>query len=416
MSRWCLLLLMLLGSALSSAADGPAFRPDLQVRRGLPATAAIAQAGGELRVAFLGGSITAADGWRPLVTAWLRDLLPGVTVTDFNAGLPGTGSDLGVCRLGADVLRHRPDLIFVEFAVNDAAAPAERIERTMEGIVRQAWRELPGADLVFVYTVSTPGLVEFQAGRWPAAALAMERVAEHYGLPSLHLGAEVARRAQAGELVFKGTAADGDRAFSLDGVHPTSAGHRLYAESVLRAWPDWLAAPQSRPPLPAPLRTDNWERAGLLPVTAAERTGDWQPVAADDANLRGVTKALLPPTWRAAAAGDRLEFTFTGTRVGLLGIAAPDSGTFRVTVDDEPPVTGTFFDAYASPTFCRVEKWFYPRDLPPGLHRVRVELLADPVDKAGIKAAAGKTLGEPAPYALQRLTLSGLLWIDTPSL
>ena len=64
----------------------------------------------------------------------------------------------------------------------------------------------------------------------------------------------------------------------------------------------------------------------------------------------------------------RRIFNSAAAAVLLLGIAAPDSGTFRVTVDEEPPVTGTFFDAYASPTFSRVEKWFYPRDLPPGLH------------------------------------------------
>ena len=34
----------------------------------------------------------------------------------------GTGSDLGVFRLQHDVLRQRPDLVFIEFAVNDAGA------------------------------------------------------------------------------------------------------------------------------------------------------------------------------------------------------------------------------------------------------------------------------------------------------
>lgn len=414
MSRWCLLLVLLCQAVRPGGLFAADARPDGQVRRGLPTTARIAQQGGELRVAFLGGSITAADGWRPWVTARLGELMPAVTITAFNAGLPGTGSDLGVCRLGPDVLRHRPDLIFVEFAVNDAKTPPEQVERTMEGIVRQTWREWPGADLVFVYTVSTPGLADFQAGRWPGTALAMERVAEHYGLPSLHVGADVARRCAAGALVFKGTAADGERAFSLDGVHPTPAGHRLYADGVSRALPEWLAAPQARPALPAALRADNWERAGLLSISGTQRTGDWQPVAPDDPNLQGVTKALLPPTWRAAAAGACIEFTFTGTRLGLLGIAAPDSGRFQVTIDDGPPVGGTLFDAYASPTFCRVEKWFFPRELAPGRHRVRVELLAEPVDKVGIKGAAGKTIDDPAPYAPQRLTLSGLLWIDAP--
>jgi lysophospholipase L1-like esterase len=66
----------------------------------------------------------------------LRTLFPQLTVTEIVAGLPGTGSNLGACRLERDVLRHRPDLLFVEFAVNDTGSPPERIERSMEGIVR----------------------------------------------------------------------------------------------------------------------------------------------------------------------------------------------------------------------------------------------------------------------------------------
>ncbi|HEY0944968.1 MAG TPA: GDSL-type esterase/lipase family protein [Opitutaceae bacterium] len=392
-----------------------ASEPGFHRRRGLPHLAARAETGGELRVAYLGGSITAAEGWRSLATARLRELLPHTTITEINAGLPGTGSDLGVCRLESDVLRHQPDLIFVEFAVNDASTPPARVERTLEGIVRQTRRALPSADIFFVYTVSTPGLLDLQAGRLPPAAQAMERVAAHYGIPSLHFGVEVARRVSAGSLVFKGTSADGDRAFSLDGVHPTPAGHRIYFETLDRALPLLLPNLTPRPALPPPLRADNWERSGLQLAADAARLGDWTPVPLDDANLRGATKALLPPTWRAATPGSAVEFTFTGTRFGFLGIAAPDSGEFAVSIDGGAPVRGTFFDAYASPTFCRQRAWWFPETLAPGAHRARIELLATALDKAAIKADAGKPLDDPAPYSPNRLTLCGLIWIDAPA-
>ena len=51
-----------------------------------------------------------------------------------------TGSDLGVFRVQQDVLSKQPDLLFVEFAVNDGGAAPEQIIRCMEGIVRQTWR------------------------------------------------------------------------------------------------------------------------------------------------------------------------------------------------------------------------------------------------------------------------------------
>lgn len=391
--------------------------PELHVRTGLPGLAARATAGGELRVAYLGGSITAADGWRSLTTAHLRTLFPKLAITEIPAGLPGTGSDLGVFRLGRDVLRHRPDLLFVEFAVNDATTPPERIGRTMEGIVRQVWHANPHTDICFVYTVSTPGLPDLAAGRFPPAARAMETIAAHYGIPSIHLGVEVAQRLAAGSLVFKAPGAPDDApTFSPDGVHPTATGHRLYFGVVERSLPALLTAPAPRPTvLPPPLHADNWEHATLRLVDDTSRQGPWTPVAPDDPNLHGVTKNLLPPTWRTAEPGAAIAFEFRGRRFGLLGIGAPDSGEFRVTVDDLPPVTDTLFDAYASPTFCRQRPWFFPGELPDGPHRVRVELLGTTLDKAGIKARAGKPAGDLLPYRPHRLTLGGLLVLESNS-
>lgn len=402
-------------ATLLRAADMP--EPELHVRDGLRHLGARASATeGELRVAYLGGSITAAaDGWRSLTTAHLRTLYPKLTVVEISAGLPGTGSDLGVCRLEYDVLRHRPDLLFVEFAVNDTSTPPARIEQTMEGIVRQTWRALPDTDICFVYTVSTPGLPDLQAGKFQNSARAMETVAAHYGIPTIHFGVEVAQRLAAGALVFKAPAAPSDpRTFSLDGVHPTAAGHRLYFNVIERSLPALLTASTAAPhALPPPLRTDNWEHATLRLFADLTPRGDWTQLPLDDPNLRGATKNLLPPTWRAAQPGAQIEFEFRGRRFGLLGIAAPDSGEFRVTVDDQPPLTDTFFDAYVSPTFCRQRGWFYPSELADGPHRVRVELLGTTLDKAAIKAKAGKPIDDAAPYTPQRLTLAGALLVGS---
>lgn len=386
---------------------------ELHARAGLPNVAArVAANTGELRVAYFGGSITAAEnGWRSLTTAHLRAKFPGVIITEIMAGLPGTGSDLGACRLEQDVLRHRPDLVFVEFAVNDSATPPARIERTMEGIVRQIRRANPRTDIWFVYTLSAPGLDDLQAGRFQASALAMENVAARYGIPSLHFGLEVARRVTDGSLVFKAPEAS---AFSHDGVHPTAIGHEIYFTTLARSLPALLTTRAAGAQgLPVPLHADNWEGATQRLLEDVTREGEWTRVPLEDANLRGSTKSLLSSVWRAAQPGAAIEFEFRGTRFGLLGIAAPDSGQFRVTVDDLPPVTDTMFDSYVSTTFCRQRGWFFPAELTDGVHRVRVELLDAAVDKAAIKTKAGKTLEAPAAYADNRLTLAGVLIVGS---
>lgn len=413
MFRLVLLLAMSFGSA-ALLAEAPATRAaEFTARDGLPTTAARSEKGGEFKVAYLGGSITAAEGWRPLTTEFLRALLPRATISEIAAGVPGTGSDFGACRVGVDVLRHRPDLLFVEFAVNDASTPPEKIERTIEGIVRQTWRANPATDICFVYTVSTPGWPAVTAGQYPTSALAMENVAAHYGIPTVQLGFEVARRVAASEMIFKGTEKDGARAFSFDGVHPTASGHHVYESVLERALPTFLKKTAPHTALPPPLRPDNWERAEQRSLSPDVLRGQWTTVPLDDPNLRGVTKALLPPTWRADEAGAAVEFEFTGTRLGLLGVAAPDSGEFVVTVDDRSPVVDTLFDAYVTSEFCRARPWFYPHELAPGRHRVRIELSDKPVDKAAIKQVVGKQIEDPTRYAAQRLTLSALLLVNT---
>ncbi|MFO1492569.1 MAG: SGNH/GDSL hydrolase family protein [Kiritimatiellia bacterium] len=198
-------LLLLLLAALSVHTEEPALREaaECRARGGLPNVEAKARAGGAIRVGYLGGSITAAPGWRPKSLAWLKERHPSANFSEINAAIGGTGSDLGVFRFRQDVLEHKPDLLFVEFAVNDGGAAPDRIHRAMEGIVRQAWTADPATDICFVYTVSEPFLKDLQAGRCSRAATAMEEVADHYAIPSIHLGL-AARMAADGRLVFKG--------------------------------------------------------------------------------------------------------------------------------------------------------------------------------------------------------------------
>jgi hypothetical protein len=94
-------------------------------------------AGAEVKVGYLGGSITAQQGWRVKTLAHFQKTWPQAKFSEINAAIGGTGSDLGVFRVKQDVLDQRPDLLFVEFAVNDGGAAPGQIQRCMEGIVRQ---------------------------------------------------------------------------------------------------------------------------------------------------------------------------------------------------------------------------------------------------------------------------------------
>src|SRR5690606_36001811 len=97
----------------------------------------------------IGGSITQGNVcYRPQTAKYLQSMFPDVPLKAINAGVSGTGTDLGACRLQDQLLQYHPDLIFVEFAVNGAYAPG------MEGIIRQIWQFDPEIDICLIYTIN----------------------------------------------------------------------------------------------------------------------------------------------------------------------------------------------------------------------------------------------------------------------
>src|SRR5689334_12966880 len=84
-------------------------------RNGLGNVIAKLRDGEPVKVAYLGGSITAAPGWRVQTLKWFQQEFPKAQVKEINAAIGGTGSDLGVFRVQHDALQHHPDLLFVEF-------------------------------------------------------------------------------------------------------------------------------------------------------------------------------------------------------------------------------------------------------------------------------------------------------------
>ena len=137
---------------------------ECRVRDGLPNFFAKLKAGGPVRIAYLGGSITAAAGWRPKSLAWFQAQHPKAEVVEINPAISGTGSDFSACRLQADVLSQKPDLVFLECRVNGGGGYEAK---SVEGIVRHVWKEHPNTDLCFVYTLHQNMLKDLQAGKTP---------------------------------------------------------------------------------------------------------------------------------------------------------------------------------------------------------------------------------------------------------
>ena len=382
-------ILLLLAPALQAQTKYPLREAvECHPRNGLPNFLAKVATGKTVKVAYLGGSITAAPGWRVQSRKWLHDKYPNATFEGIHAAIGGTGLDLGVFRLERDVLQHKPDLLFVEFAVNDGGASPERIHKAMEGIIRQTWKADPETDICYVYTLTERMLGDLQAGKMPRAASAMEELADRYGIPSIHFGVEVARLEAAGELIFKAPKpkdpATKPTVFSTDGVHPhVETGHRLYVEAIARSWPKIAAAGGKVGPhkIVAPLRPDNWEKARLVSIRPDMLQGEWKKLAPDNPLAKRFQRNM-PELYQAAKPSATLSFTFEGTSVGIFDILGPDGGQLSVQLNDSKSVTRNRIDGYC--TYHRMSKFNVGTELKPGIHTIKVTLTPNSLDKRAI--------------------------------
>lgn len=209
-------------------------------RDGLPNVAAKLGVGEEVNVLFLGGSITVGgsspNGYVTYVEKWLKERYPKATINMVNAGVSGTGSDYGARRYERDVLSKKPDLILIEFCVNDG--DNDRTE-SMEAMVHKTWLSNPNTDILIFYTLMTRHLDSYKQGKLPPSASAHERVAAFYGIPSVCTVLKTATRVNSGEMPWA--------TFSADGCHPTQAGYGFFNEAFAEAFPDLLktAAPKA---------------------------------------------------------------------------------------------------------------------------------------------------------------------------
>lgn len=191
-----------------------------------------ARRGEDVTIAYIGGSITHGAGAKPLHTgcyAYRAYTLfkamfgkgDGSHIRLIKAGVGGTPSELGIVRYERDILRDgaaRPDIVVVEFAVNDAGDETKGncYESLCLKILSAANK--PAVILLFSVFVNDWNLQDRLAP-----------VGWHYNLPMVSVKDAVVEQ-------FRLTKALGNviskRQFFYDIYHPTNAGHRIMADCL----------------------------------------------------------------------------------------------------------------------------------------------------------------------------------------
>jgi lysophospholipase L1-like esterase len=352
---------IVLGLACSAAAA--AGDPNVMRRGTLENSRISFQTRKQGHVAFLGGSITEMDGYRPMVCEMLRKRFPDANFTFTSAGISSTCSTTGAFRLKEDVLDKGPvDLLFIDFAVNDdqdAHHTRGECIRGMEGIVRRLRRHNPRADIVLVYFVNEQMMALYRKGETPLPIAAHEEVAAAYQLSSINLAKAVTARIDAGEFTWK----------TFGGVHPAPFGNRLATDMVGQlmdeCWKGALppgAAAKDYPMLAKPLDEANFGAGRFLDIKEAKVSEDWQVHVPAWAHLPGSKRDRFTklPILETAKPGASLKIDFTGTAIGAYVLAGPDAGLVEAGIDGGP--------------FRKVDLW---HEFSAGLHYPRTVMFAD---------------------------------------
>jgi len=287
-------------------------------------------------VAFIGGSITEMNGYRPMVCDMLEKRFPQTDFTFTQAGISSTCSDTGAFRLARDVLSKGPlDMLFVEFAVNDDQDGQKTLQnalRGMEGVIAQARKHNPKVDIVMTFFANQNILDHLGKNKNPPSIAAHTKVAEHYGVSVNHLAQELSDLINAGKMDWK----------KYGGVHPNQYGNTMCASMIANSLLDIWSKPiakntQSKAhPQVSPLDPFSYVSGRFLDFDPIEIDKNWKKGIPDwpKENKGKVRSRFLgAPFIYANQAGAKLKVKFSGTAIGAYMLSGPDTAIIRCTID-----------------------------------------------------------------------------------
>ncbi len=177
-----------------------------------------AQNGEPVTVGMIGGSITQGSakptGYANLFKAWWESEFPSSKLTFINAGIGATGSMIGVHRVENDLLYESPDLVIIDFSVNDTNN--DLAKETYESLVRKILKQenSPAVILMFFFNQSGDSV----QGRH-------SEVGFNYSLPMISYKDAVWPEGK--DKLYEWNE------LSNDSVHPNITGHAIAAELLI---------------------------------------------------------------------------------------------------------------------------------------------------------------------------------------
>lgn len=155
----------------------------------------------------------------------VKEVYPWAVVNAITTAIGGEQAESGARRFSSEVLTHRPDVVFIDYALNDRGIGLERAKVAWEQMIRAALDQ----SVKVILLTPTPDLREdILAEHTPLAqhARQIRELAVHYGLGLVD-----------SYQIFREIAGKEDlRAYMAQGNHINGLGHELVATEIM----NWL--------------------------------------------------------------------------------------------------------------------------------------------------------------------------------
>ena len=295
-----------------------------------------ANRGESVTISYLGGSITNGSSADPKetncfayqTTQWWKKTFPDAKINYVNAGIGATDSYLGVHRVAQDVLFKNPDLVVVEFSVNDYRSHnQESYESLLRRILK--YKTKPA--------VAALCLTQFsQEGQCIDYSQYHKIIADHYNVSVISYGDVVGPRLENGTLQWNQLGP------SDDFTHPNNAGHKIISRCLNCFYEKVLEDIKSQSDgdfgiyeMPEDTLTESrYENGKILDHRSGSKAG----ISISGSNVSRVTveDAQFPYGWQTDTGAD-ITFTIeNATNIGLIyyGGMEKSYGIFDVYMDD----------------------------------------------------------------------------------
>jgi lysophospholipase L1-like esterase len=279
-----------------------------------------ARDGEEITVGVIGGSITqgslatANNGYGNTFYKWWTEAFPDTKVNFINAGLGGTTSYLGVHRVDKDLLIYNPDVVVVEFSVNDSDSLFYK--ETYEDLVRRILKQTNNPAVIQLFMTQEDGTsaqaVHLHVGFW-------------YNLPRLSYREMILPEIEKGTFTWKD--------ISPDNIHPNDKGHAMAGEILWNYLNSVYAKLDTISEEVTPLDKAPQFSEAYIDATILD-SSNLSPTSLGSFTAAKVYERF-PNDWTTQTGSETITFETEAQNIGIMYLKTTDglSGQFDVSVD-----------------------------------------------------------------------------------